>query len=102
MMLANGESSGYFRMDIEPTSEESTVPTPTQIHNRFTYHAASPETRKVHELVAELTEALGNRIIESTEESAQQVLTLTSLEDVRMRWNQAVALDGQGFGPLER
>lgn len=78
------------------------MPTPEAIHNRFTYHAASPKTRKVHELVAELTEALAHEIVRTTRESRQQSLTLTALEDVRMRWNQAVALDGQGFLPDQR
>lgn len=73
------------------------MPTPDQIRNRFRYHAASPETRKVHELVSELCETMAIEISESTEETRQQSIALTKLEEVRMWWNAAVAMDGQGF-----
>lgn len=78
------------------------MPSVEQIHNRFQYHAASPETRKIHELVSKCCEEMALEISQWTKESRQQVLALTALEEVRMWWNAAVALDGQGFGSLER
>jgi len=41
-------------------------------------------------------------ICETTVESREQALALTKLQEVRMWWNAAAALDGQGFPPEER
>jgi hypothetical protein len=40
-------------------------------------------------------------ICNSTQDSRQQARALTKLREVRMWWNAAVALDGQGFDPQE-
>ena len=78
------------------------MPTPQQIHNRFTYHAASPKTRRLHELVSDSCEAMALQVTNTCEESREQAMALTAMEEVRMRWNQAVAMDGQGFSLMER
>lgn len=96
-------------MSDEPSH---TVPTPEprvppagwreKIRRRFAYHAPNPRTEQLHNLVNQACQAMAESIATTTEFSREQSLTMTALEEVRFRWNQAVAMDGQGFDPADR
>lgn len=76
-------------------------PSRVAIANRYQYHAASPETREIHEQVSRATQLMALEFCRTTKTSREQAMALTKLEEVRMWWNAAIALDGQGFDPQE-
>lgn len=68
-------------------------PTDAELDNRFRYHAPTPEKIKAHAQVTELTLALAKTLRDLLPEGRNLALTLTHLEDVRMRANMAIACD---------
>ncbi len=72
------------------------------LENRFLYHAPGPGARELHEKVSNMTLTMAKVVRDITNPSREQALTLTALEEVRMRWNQAVAMDGAGITAEER
>ena len=73
-----------------------------RIRRRCEYHKASPPTRELHEEVSETCTGLAMQILGTTQESREQAMALTKLDELRMWWNAAVAFDGQGFDPATR
>jgi len=71
--------------------------TDEQLENRFLYHPPQrEETVKQHQEVSLLTLEMAKQICNTTAQTREQALALTALEDVKMRWNQAVAMDAAG------
>jgi len=71
--------------------------TDAQLENRFLYHPPQrDETVKQHQEVSLLTLKMAKTIRNTTAHTREQSLALTALEEVRMRWNQAVAMDAAG------
>jgi len=71
--------------------------TDEQLENRFLYHPPQKdETVKLHQEVSLLTLQMAKTIRNTTAHTREQSLALTCLEEVRMRWNQAVAMDAAG------
>jgi len=71
--------------------------TDEQLENRFLYHPPQKdETVKLHLEVSLLTLEMAKTIRNTTSNAREQALALTALEEVRMRWNQAVAMDAAG------
>ncbi len=97
---------------MEPDSKETETPrqssrgaviTDTQLRNRFLYHPPKNDaTVELHARVSDDTLQLARTITATTMPSREQALTLTALEEVRMRWNQAIALDGANLKANER
>lgn len=76
--------------------------TDAQLGNRFLYHAPGPGTVELHDDASLATLELAKKIRDTTKPSREQSLALTALEEVRMRWNQAIAMDGAGLTAEER
>ncbi len=76
--------------------------TDAQLGNRFLYHAPSPEAVELHDDVSTATLEMAKVVRDTTKPSREQALTLTALEEVRMRWNQAIAMDCAGLKDNER
>ncbi len=76
--------------------------TNAQLGNRFLYHVPGPETLELHDDVNLATLELAKKVRDTTQPSREQSLALTALEEVRMRWNQAIAMDGAGLTAEER
>ena len=76
--------------------------TDQQLGNRFLPHAPDAGTSSLHEDASLATLEMAKVVRDTTKPSREQALTLTALEEVRMRWNQAIALDGAGLKANER
>lgn len=76
--------------------------TDEQLENRFLYHKPDVVAVGLHDNVSAQTLTMAKSIRDTTEFSREQALALTALEEVRMRWNQAVAMDGAGLTAEER
>lgn len=76
--------------------------TDQQLGNRFLAHAPSAGTSALHEDASLATLEMAKVIRDTTKPSREQALTLTALEEVRMRWNQAIAMDGADLKDSER
>jgi hypothetical protein len=73
-------------------------PTNCELENRFRYHKPGPAAVRQHEVVTESTLALAKRIRDVCPEGLNLSIALTSLEDVRMRANAAIACDSPADG----
>lgn len=67
--------------------------TDEELKNRFLYHPPGPGARELHEDVSKATLEMARVIVQTTQSSRQQAVALTKLEETRMWWNAAVALD---------
>lgn len=76
--------------------------TDQQLGNRFLPHVPGPGTSELHEDASEATLEMAKVIRDTTKPSREQALALTKLQEVRMWWNTAVALDGAGLTAEER
>jgi len=76
--------------------------TDAQLGNRFLYHAPGPGTVELHDDASLATLEMAKVIRDTTKPSREQALTLTALKEVRMRWNQAIAMDGAELKDNER
>ena len=65
--------------------------TKVEIERRFTFVAPNEERRSKHEEVGRLTKELAHKLNEILPEGREKALTITALEEVRMRANQAIA-----------
>lgn len=66
-----------------------------RIESDFTYHPPSPKKRRVHQEIDRVTRVVAQWIVQLCPEGRDLSIALTSLEDVRMRCNKAIALGSE-------
>lgn len=62
-----------------------------EIHNRFTYHAPTPEKVKMHERIRELMITQAQVLNHVLPEGRDKALAFTKLEEVMFHANAAIA-----------
>lgn len=67
-------------------------PSTQELENRFGYHRPSPDAVKQHQTVRNAVLELATLIVSICPEGRELSLALTSLEEVGMRANQAIAM----------
>lgn len=79
MTMAEYEESDQWEKDLK------------QVDNAFSFHPATPENGEKHDEVREHCRFLARWIVSSHPPSRNRSLALTSLEEVMMRLNAAIA-----------
>ena len=63
-----------------------------ELHKRFAYHPATPDTATTYSILRDLFERLATAVDELTPDSREKSLAVTHLEDSLMWANKAVAM----------
>jgi hypothetical protein len=84
MSAVKSYANGKFSAVEDPSKK-------TAIEHNFTYHAPTPEKIKRHETIRDTAKQLALLIFDETEESREQSLALTHLEEVTFWANAAIA-----------
>lgn len=90
--ILQAESDAQFRARLQSPPMMNLKPTDEELDNRFRYHPPKDaEQIKAHERVTEATLALAKELRDLCPAGRNLSLALSSLEDVRMRANAALA-----------